>query len=209
MSTNLPPRPGYTRTGKSLKAVRRYYALLNQKKSPEEGTLSKRIAAELKTQQDANEKRSKRMVANDEPIPEPPTPPNPSSVSQKEGTGFVAPLMESTGSNTVNYKSTKSNKSVKSVPTGRDTEQTSCCTQNLMYFLLGLFLGIAVGASLYYGLSYLKNNQSSKNQTKPLKELGSEFMPPLVTYDQPVLVEVETTPGSNNMNGGVEERLIK
>lgn len=78
MATN--PRPGFTRTGKSLKAVRRYYALkaagkLNQDQGKQEQTLdtsprspprlrskrpdelSKRIAAELQDQKDANEKR--------------------------------------------------------------------------------------------------------------------------------------------------------
>lgn len=59
-------KEGYTRTGKSLKAVRRYYALQNAKKEAEkvklpaeEDKLSNRIAAELKAQQDANQKRPK------------------------------------------------------------------------------------------------------------------------------------------------------
>lgn len=91
-----PPRPGYTKTGKSLKAVRRYYALrdANKKKraqerrendredadksrkdeqrnqnqsqskkrrSPDDDFLSKRIANELRVQQEANEKRGRQL----------------------------------------------------------------------------------------------------------------------------------------------------
>lgn len=86
-----PQRPGYTKTGQSLKAVRRYYALKDQanrrkrspdredrdedrivreekasasakrKRSPDDDKLSKRIAAELKVQAEANEKRSQRQ----------------------------------------------------------------------------------------------------------------------------------------------------
>lgn len=91
MSDYSPPaRRGYTKTGKSLKAVRRYYALKDaarkrrgersppdtddedrdlpeksppsnskRKRSPDDDKLSKRIAAELKVQQEANEKRSR------------------------------------------------------------------------------------------------------------------------------------------------------
>jgi hypothetical protein len=63
-SFNTSTKTGYTRSGKSLKAIRRYYAQLNQKgrRSPDEDKLSRRVAAELKTQQDANEKRSRREV---------------------------------------------------------------------------------------------------------------------------------------------------
>lgn len=86
-----PPKPGYTRSGKSLKAVRRYYALKEnsrkkrspdakdeddqdqirrgersppssrRKRSPEDDKLSKRIQAELETQREANEKRAKNL----------------------------------------------------------------------------------------------------------------------------------------------------
>lgn len=81
MSDYSPPnRPGLTRNGKSIKAVRRYYALKDnsqrrqrspnrtpveeddrsfskRKRSPDDDKLSKRIAAEIKVQQEANEKR--------------------------------------------------------------------------------------------------------------------------------------------------------
>lgn len=85
-----PPRAGHTRTGKSLKAVRRYYAMKEaakrkrspetrddedrnrheqqhsavskRKRSPDDDKLSKRIAAELKVQQEANEKRTRQTT---------------------------------------------------------------------------------------------------------------------------------------------------
>lgn len=59
-----PPRAGYTKTGKSIRAVKRYYAMKNKdakkKKSPDDEKLSKRIAAELKVQQEANKKRNRQ-----------------------------------------------------------------------------------------------------------------------------------------------------
>lgn len=58
-----PPRAGYTKTGKSIRAVKRYYAQKNasrKKKSPDDEKLSKRIAAELKVQQEANKKRNRQ-----------------------------------------------------------------------------------------------------------------------------------------------------
>lgn len=92
-----PPRTGYTRSGKSLKAVRRYYALKDaaskkkraqekretnreeedrlrreeqkvqnqsvskKRRSPDDDFLSKRIANELRVQQEANEKRGRQL----------------------------------------------------------------------------------------------------------------------------------------------------
>lgn len=82
--SSMPPRPGFTKSGKSLKAVRRYYAMLNagkdpnknveppgkdvvpspmdqtntvpknKVKSPRDDQLTNRIADELKSQKNAN-----------------------------------------------------------------------------------------------------------------------------------------------------------
>lgn len=90
MSDYSPP-PGKTKTGKSLKAVRRYYALKAQreresqrKRSPDEEKLSKRIARELNKQQEAIEKRSRRT---NKPMP---TGPDVALTVQNEGPVFVA-----------------------------------------------------------------------------------------------------------------------
>lgn len=71
-------KEGYTKSGKSLKAVRRYYALQNEAKreaerakAATEDKLSKRIAAELKTHQEANQKRLQSPTG--EPATSPPT----------------------------------------------------------------------------------------------------------------------------------------
>lgn len=139
-----PPRPGYTRTGKSLKAVRRYYALKDQsnrrkrspdkedrdevrpnredrysasakrKRSPDDDKLSKRIAAELKVQAEAIEKRSLRQVG----MPLAPTDRSelPYIVQPREtGPTFITPVTETNEGPTAPYKSVvKSAKSAKS-----------------------------------------------------------------------------------------------
>lgn len=83
------PRTGYTKTGKSLKAVRRYYALkgaeANKNKKPEDedvgGTtkkryrtpedekLSRRIAQEMKIQKEAIERRARNEGIDTTPTP--------------------------------------------------------------------------------------------------------------------------------------------
>ena len=121
MST-APPRAGYTRSGKSLKAVRRYYAIQNamknkaeeSPKSPkDEDKISKRIAAELNQQQIANEKRNRTSGNLSESPTDRSALPNSAViiVSPKEtGPVFIAPEAA--------QKSIKSAKSMKSTRSG-------------------------------------------------------------------------------------------
>lgn len=140
-----PQRQGYTRTGKSLKAVRRYYALKDQanrrkrspdredrdedrqnreekisasakrKRSPDDDKLSKRIAAELKVQAEANEKRSQRQSGaviaptdrSDLPLIVQPREPGPTFITATNDANDVAPIK----SVVLPAKSAKSNRS--------------------------------------------------------------------------------------------------
>lgn len=166
MNTNQSVKAGYTRTGKSLKAVRRYYALLNQnkQKSPDDEKLSKRIAVELKTQQDANEKRSKREGNLVDQTTERSELTDGVVVSPKNnGPVFVlptaTPLLE--GTNSI-YSPVKSLKSAKSAPT-EDVHQATGVCQKIIYFLIGLVLGLLVGVLIYYGLSYIKRDPEEED----------------------------------------------
>lgn len=175
MSYNPAPKTGFTKTGKSLKAVRRYYALMNQKqKSPDEDKLSKRIAAELKTQQDANEKRSKREGSI--PLMEQSTTDRAESprliVSPKEtGPVFIAPTPTPTEAS----KSAQAPKSIKSSKSTNPAKASDClpeictegsCCSRMLYFLLGFLLGLPVGFFLRDGISKLMKSNVVRNGTK-------------------------------------------
>lgn len=181
MSSNYnQPKTGYTKTGKSLKAVRRYYALMNQgksPKSPEEEKLSKRIAAELKTYQDANEKRSKREMQSSVPLMEqatdmPRSMPTAIIISPRDtGPVFISPTappppaaaaeksVKSHGNNNQNVDA-RSMKSARSIRDGGGggggwsmaTRWFRCdwCGISLLNFILGFFLGVMVGAAIYH-----------------------------------------------------------
>lgn len=132
------PKAGYTRTGKSLKAVRRYYALKNAekerqrsprkgredddrhlKRNPADDKLSKRIAVELKHQAAANEKRSLRSPNAQKDAQSPDTP---IIVSPKEtGPVFIAEQPNKSAKSVKSVKSAKSAKSSKSVRSHRST----------------------------------------------------------------------------------------
>lgn len=175
-----PPRPGYTRSGKSLKAVRRYYALKDQerakhkrspnredrdrdreqdreqdenrtlstskrKRSPDDDKLSKRIAAELKVQAEANEKRTLRQAG----MPVAPTERSdlPIIIQPREaGPTFVTAPNENEATPAIKsaVKSVKSGKSGKSVVTlpqlVADMSPTSkgCLLTNLVFALVYL-----------------------------------------------------------------------
>lgn len=135
---STPPKPGYTKTGKSLKAVRRYYALKEgarnrrspenkdedeqhrsdrspssrRKRSPDDDKLSKRIQAELETQREAIEKRAKNSPMKLQPERSPTT--QIIHKPKESGPLFVAeseptPRPASSGKSTKSYKSYRSN----------------------------------------------------------------------------------------------------
>lgn len=123
MAPNSPTRDGYTKTGKTLRQIRRYYALkdsskrqkteeesIKRKRSPDDEKLSKRIAAELKVQQDANEKRYAQQRSNESPTSPPPSALPAPIVKRAEKDGgpvFIAEPLSTEA------KSVKSAKSVK------------------------------------------------------------------------------------------------
>lgn len=158
---NPKPKPGYTKTGKSLKAVRRYYALKNAdrqgspKKSRDEedvkrksdDKLSKRIAVELKVQADANEKRSRRSNKSSTS----PTPSTPIIVSPKEtGPVFIAERPVKSLKSSKSIKSTKSTRSVRSIGTIAQIIEYLGATVEYGPFSLG-----CVFASALIGLAYI------------------------------------------------------
>lgn len=182
---NPAPKAGYTKTGKSLKAVRRYYALMNQQKqkSPDEDKLSKRIAAELKTQQDANEKRSRREIGQPLLLTDQSTErsdlPAGVMVSPKDtGPVFIAPTAPSQPPQqqqqqfTDGYKTIdQSGKSVKSYKSIRNPHilpdiltNNSCCT-SCIYFTMGLIIGVAIGVLCYMFLPRLIADKTPVNKT--------------------------------------------
>lgn len=73
--SEIPSSTKTTRSGKSLKAIRRYYAMKNRSpksasKKKADDKISHRIAAELKVHQEANEKRfDKKEIPDDPPAP--------------------------------------------------------------------------------------------------------------------------------------------
>lgn len=153
---NPPTRPGYTKGGKSLKAVRRYYALKEssrkkrspetkdeedqdrprrgdrsppssrRKRSPDDDKLSKRIAVELRTQQEANEKRAKHQpVKHVSPTDRP----GPEIIHQPQETGPVF-LVE----NQEPIRQPKSAKSVRSLKSVKSLASSAPTTnQNQTY----------------------------------------------------------------------------
>lgn len=199
-----PPRPGYTRTGKSLKAVRRYYALKDQssrkkrtpdredkdedkqnrddrysasakrKRSPDDDKLSKRIAAELKVQAEAIEKRSQRQIG----IPIAPTERSelPVIVQPREaGPIFTTALNEANEEATTPYKSAvlpaKSAKSNKS--TGAQLATTPAEIPDIDPYQTGLTSKGCLVTCLVYALTYLATwllmileNYNSKTKDK-------------------------------------------
>lgn len=151
--SDYSPRQGYTRTGKSLKAVRRYYALKGERKrrnSPPEGSpeednnreqtysrrkrgadddkLSKRIAAELRNQQEVNEKLNRTGISNavtDRSA-------LPIVVTAKEtGPTFTTPKVEPTPVKSV--KSTKSARSLKTPGTIANIADTGSTRVNVVH----------------------------------------------------------------------------
>lgn len=164
------PKTGYTRTGKSLKAVRRYYALKNAdrerqrsprksrddednrpRRSPADDKLSKRIAAELKHQAAANEKRSLRSpnAQNDDG----PTPPI--IISPKEtGPVFIAEPPNKSAKSAKSVKSTKTVKSHKSAGAGAQHLPIDYIEPNLVF---GSFSMGCVVASCLIALVYVLN----------------------------------------------------
>lgn len=209
MSDHSPPaRPGYTKTGKSLKAVRRYYALkeaskkkrtperrelareeedkmrreeraLNQsvskrKRSPDDDFLSKRIANELRVQQEANERRvrspSNYMLAQTERSALPIV-----VVSPKEtGPIFVRP------ENPQSPKSAKSIKSVKSASLNVQLATDSLIgTNNTSPTSMGCVFTLVVIALVYvitYAIMLIETFKSSKPKPQSpdstLKSMG-------------------------------------
>lgn len=124
---NPKPKTGFTKSGKSLKAVRRYYAQKNadrqrspkksreedntRRRSPTDDKLSKRIAAELKVQADANEKRSRRATGKSST--DATSPNSPIIISPKEtGPVFIAETPTKSVKSAKSIKSTKSQKSI-------------------------------------------------------------------------------------------------
>jgi len=140
-------RPGYTRSGKSLKAVRRYYALKDasrkrktpehnededdqrreertmsrRRRSPDSDKLSKRIAAELRVQQEANEKRTRfQEPPSNSPTERSSLP----SIARQRDTGPVFVAAPDKGEKVEkSAKSAKSSKSFKSVKSPREVIQ--------------------------------------------------------------------------------------
>lgn len=158
-SFNPGAKAGYTKSGKSLKAVRRYYALLNQQqqksRSPEEDKLSKRIALELKTQQDANEKRSKR---DGQPLLEAPTERSELPgvlVSAKEtGPVFLGPPASVPATKSTAQDAIKSVvKSVKTVRVEPESQTNDGLLTKFIYFLVGLIVGLILGAVIYWAFA--------------------------------------------------------
>lgn len=158
-------RQGYTKTGKSLKAVRRYYALKNanrqrrsppeeenrqqrddsdvikRKKSRTEEKLSKRIAAELKVQQEANERRAANVTKstsfNLTPTDRSALPVNVAAVYQQgKQTGGPIFVLENDGqaeptSPDRSPKSAKSVRSIKSGKSGKSAKSASGTTRTI------------------------------------------------------------------------------
>lgn len=136
-------REGFTRTGKSLKAVRRYYALKNEarrrengsdernkksqeapsgskkRRSPDDDKLSKRIAAELKVQKEANERRARYQAVHQIPTERSALPIVLRDSSTAPGpTFFVETARKSKPLTSKSQKSQKSEKSTKTVKSG-------------------------------------------------------------------------------------------
>ena len=174
MSFNQAPKTGYTKSGKSLKAIRRYYALMNQKqKSPDDDKLSKRIAAELKTQQEANERRSKRessIPLMDHPTETPE--PHRLIVSPKEtGPVFIAPTPTPTEAvkSDLAPKSVKSLKSVhiKTADCVPDICIEGSCCSRMLFFVLGFLFGLPVGMFARNVILKVMKWDNARNATGP------------------------------------------
>lgn len=159
----MAAKAGYTRSGKSLKAVRRYYALLNAAKrgegSPDEDKLSKRIAAELRTQQNANEKRG----AFDNSPTDRSALPTVIMSPKETGPVFIAP--------NTSAKSIKSAKSAKSagvigqITDGQPGQRFELSQLQMYYVVITMFLAVNLTIAWFsqlffrYLLKKLKPNE--------------------------------------------------
>lgn len=135
---NTKTREGYTKSGKSLKAVRRYYAQKaearrrdepedesrkpeeshsKKRRTPEDDKLSKRIAAELKTQQEANERRARHLGFQSQPTERSTLPIIQRELPVAQGPTF---FIEQPQKSIKSIKSIKSGKSAKSDKTTQD-----------------------------------------------------------------------------------------
>lgn len=187
---NPGAKAGFTRSGKSLKSVRRYYALLNQQKvrAQDDDKLSKRIALELKTQQDANEKRSRREVVQplmaDSEIPtERSEMPNLMVSPKVTGPVFIAqptqlppplsqsppqsPTMQADPASGQQYKSIKSLKSTPRSAAGPQGMASRFCGDRCLFFFLGLIIGIAIGVICYLLANKMTNHDGGNVTTMP------------------------------------------
>lgn len=191
------PKAGYTKSGKSLKAVRRYYALKDasrrkrspantedeedkrreerarqnsaRKRTPDDDKLSKRIAAELKLHQEVNAKRAGQyeLISPTERSAMP-------AMSQQFGNRAGGPTFVTepvtSPESPRSPKSTKSAKSVRSIGTiARIAENPEAFTHNIGTSSLGCVLTCLILAFVYIitWLFMLISEKSRLDQPEP------------------------------------------
>lgn len=194
-------REGYTKTGKSLKAVRRYYALKAQeaakrrdekdeddfsksrrRKNSDDDKLSKRIAAELKVQQEAIERRAQALHSPTERSALPVIQRDPALVT---GPAFVIEVPQKSQQSGKSLKSVKTPKSIKSMgqvqdpllnPAGYQNQSSyssigfilMCLIIALVYIVTWIFMMIIDGQREFP----LKEQEQSNSSMKFIRWLG-------------------------------------
>lgn len=160
----MGPNPrAFTKTGKSLKAVRRYYAIKaaaeknrnqddgssnarKKARSPDDEKLSKRIAAELRTQKEAIQMRAKNEgIAQGPTLSTVPLIQQPESAQQQGAPTFVAEIRP------FKTAAPKSTKSVRSGGTMRDILDNIDQPEELGSSVTGCFVACFMISLVYLG----------------------------------------------------------